>query len=56
MKLLVHHPVADDVLDVVRHHREHGGAQEPAEVGTPDRGERLSGHEFGGKSGGCLQF
>jgi len=33
MKFLVHHPVADDVLDIVRHHREHKGR----ELGTEAR-------------------
>jgi hypothetical protein len=32
MKLLKQQPVADDVLDVVRHHGEHGGHKKPTEV------------------------
>ena len=39
MEFLVHHPVADDVLDVVGHHRQHVGAEIPAECWVPHGGE-----------------
>jgi hypothetical protein len=32
VKLLKQQPVTDDVLDIVRHHGEHGGDKEPTEV------------------------
>jgi hypothetical protein len=36
-----HHPVADDVLDIVRHHREHAGDERRAEARMAQRREGL---------------
>jgi len=32
VKLLKQQPITDDVLDIVRHHGEHGGDEEEAEI------------------------
>jgi hypothetical protein len=40
MEFLEHHPVADDVLDIVGHHRKHEGDELDAESRVPHRGER----------------
>ena len=37
MKLLIQQPVADDVLDVVRHHGEHGADEIVAKVTVMER-------------------
>ena len=39
VEFLVDHPVADDVLDGVRHHRQHGAAEIGAIAGLAQRGE-----------------
>ena len=39
LKLLKQHPVADHMLDVVGHHRQHGGDKKPAVVFMLERGE-----------------
>jgi hypothetical protein len=39
VKFLKHHKVADDVLDVVGHHRCGGGKEEHSEVGIAERSE-----------------
>jgi hypothetical protein len=41
MELLKRHPVADDVLDVVSHHRQHVGDEVSAIAGMPQGGEGL---------------
>jgi hypothetical protein len=40
MEFLEHHPVADDVLDIVGHHRKHEGDELDAESRMPHGGER----------------
>jgi hypothetical protein len=40
MKLLKQQPLADDVLDVVRHHGEHGGHEEKTKIPVLQRGKR----------------
>jgi hypothetical protein len=42
LKLLKQKPIADDVLDVVRHHGKHGGHEEKAKVSVAERYERYS--------------
>ena len=39
MKLLEHHQVGDDVLDIVGHHRRGGGEEENPEVTARERGK-----------------
>jgi len=34
LEFLKQNPVADHVLDVIRHHGEHGGDEKPAETGV----------------------
>jgi hypothetical protein len=41
MEFLEHHPVADHVLDIVRHHGEHIGRELDAESGMAHRRERV---------------
>ena len=47
MEFLEHHPVADDVLDIVGHHRKHEGDELDAESAVPHCGERA----FRGRGG-----
>jgi hypothetical protein len=39
MKFLKKHPVRDHMLDVVRHHSEHGGDEKPPEMVMLERRE-----------------
>ena len=41
MKLLVDDPVADHMLDIVGHHRQHGAEQIKAAMGVAQGGKRL---------------
>jgi hypothetical protein len=54
MKLLEHHPVADDVLDVVGHHRRGGGEEKDPKITVGKRGKcaRLGGAGAGARLSG----
>jgi hypothetical protein len=58
LKLLEQQPITDHVLDVVRHHGEHGGREEKTKITVTQRSEshRFSrcGYSLGGYAFGVL--
>ncbi len=53
VKFLIQQPVADHMLDVVRHHRQHGRDEEPAKAGVLQRRKGDFAIVLGQARGGC---